>query len=242
MIPANFKFSSLFGDSTKLVHLFPIESDDGCSQHFGSTKSSFRYSSHFDLRGVASSLNSKRPIEQDLPSFEAPSPPQLRRFDGSGGAEEPGRRDWRDFIVSLSPSQDAFFDSASSEGCGVRFKAAVPCAEFITFQTKKDKENTSKQKGGAANALKFKGMSYSQKKRAKRRAKQARDAALGISGEESEDPVFLRPNDIARVRLFLCLHADVKGGLLPAKHMEINPLQPLSESVSEFLNKFPDHK
>lgn len=241
MIPASFRLSSFFGDSTKLVHLIPIESDNGCSEHFGSTRSSFRYSSRFDLRGVADSLNSKRPIEHDLPSFEAPSPPQLRRFDGSGG-DESGRRDWKDFDVSLSPPQDAFFDSANSEGYGFRFKAAVPCAEFIAFQTKKDKDKAPKQKGGAANALQFKGMSYSQKKRAKRRAKQARDAALGISAEESEDQVFLKPNDIARVRLFLCLHADVKGGQLPSKHMEINPLQPLSESVSEFLNKFPDHK
>ncbi len=104
------------------------------------------------------------------------------------------------------------------------------------MQTKKNE--SAKVQGGAANPLRFQGLSVSQKKRAKKRVKeQARAAA-----EESNVEVFLKPSDIARVRLFLCYNSDVQGGKLPDAHMELNPHQPLAESIAEFSRKFSGRK
>ncbi len=234
MIPGSFGFSPHFGfgDSTQLVHLYPIPSDEGCSQHFGSTKSTFRHQIHSDLKNVAARLNSKLPVIQVPPPVGAVPPPQLRH----PGQPANHAVAWKEFAVSLPSHHDCMFDPGNAESYGFRFSAAIPTAKF-TLQSQKGDQ--SKPQGGAAGPLQFQGMSTSQKKRAKRRAKEQASRAVD---EESGVEVFLKPSDIARVRMFLCFNADVQGGKLPAVNMEINPLRPLRECIADFFKKFSSHK
>jgi hypothetical protein len=220
-------FPSWFRLRARTVHLLPIPSDEGCSHHYGSSKSSFRYNVDDDLTCVVTSLNSKNPVQQELPAAEAPPPPQHR----VPGQQENFEVHWKELAVALPLSDHRAFTLQSSEKHGFRFKAAIPSAEF----TSRTNRNSALKSQGGAVKQSFHGMSKSQKKRAKARAKKC---IAAISADDSDVSDFLQPCDIARVRLFLCFHADVQNGNLPAVHMEIDPQRPLAHSIAEFEKKF----
>ncbi len=174
------------------------------------------------------SLNCKNPVMQEPPQAGAAPPPQLRH---PGGQQDGHEVSWKELSVAFPSRQDGMFDSTSSEGRGFSFSAAVPCAQF---QSQAKKNESAKIRGAAASPLRLQGLSISQKKRAKKRAKDSERAAA----KESDVEEFLKPSDIARARLFLCFNSDVQGGKLPDAHMELNPHQPLQESIAEFSRKF----
>jgi hypothetical protein len=211
-----------------MVHLLPIPSDAGCSLHYGNTKCTFSFNVDDDLTSVATSLNSKNPVQQELPAAEIPPPPQRR----VPGQQEVFEVDWRELAVAIPSNQNhREFTLKNSERHGFWFKTAAPSADF----TSSIKILTSQ--GGCAKQS-FHGMSKSQKKKAKARAKKSSAAVSGACAGESSASIFLQPSDIARVRLFLCFHADVQNGQLPAINMEIDPQRPLADSIAEFEKKF----
>jgi len=222
------------GSRTRVVHLLPLPSDDGCSQHFGFLQSTFHHDIHSDLKSVATSLNFKDLVAQELPVAAVVLPPQ-RRHPGQQGENFEDQLKWKELGVKFPPPQDSVSSCVNLEGHGLRFTPAVPCADFVS----RTKKGTPKGAGGAA--AQFQGMSKSKKKSAKLRAKRtSSDAAADAEGSEVE--TFLKPCDIARARLFLCFDSDVKDGKLPVVHMEVDPLHPLAESIAEFEKKFSGHK
>ena len=231
MLPNLQSFSHFFGQSTRTVHLLPIPSDDGCSQHYGSVQSTFRHNIYSDMTGVATSLNCKNPVQEELPAAEAPAPPQLRH----PGQQQNFEVDWKELTIARPLSDNVSFTLKNLDGHGFRFKAAVPSAQF----TSRAKQNSAlKSQGGAAKQSPLLGMSKSARKRAKQRAKRSSAEIAGSSVQESDAAVLLQPCDIARVRLFLCFHSDVRNGKLPAIHLEIDPRRPLVDSISEFEKLF----
>jgi hypothetical protein len=179
------------------------------------------------MTGVATSLNCKTRVQEELPAAEAPAPPQLRL----SGQQQNFEVDWKELTLARPPCDHDSFTLKNLDGHGFRFKAAVPSAQF----TSKAKQNSAlKSQGGAAKQSSLLGMSKSAKKRAKQRAKRTSAEIAGSSAQESDAAVLLQPCDIARVRLFLCFHSDVHNGKLPAIHLEIDPRRPLADSISEF--------
>jgi len=227
-----------FGQRTRIVRLLPLPFDDGCSHHFGVLQSTFHHNMASDLRSVATSLNLKDLVPQELPAVAAAPPPQ-RRHPGQQGENFEDQLKWKELGVKFPPPQDVWSSCDDLEGAGLRFKPAVPSAEF-TSRAKKD----SAPKAGGGAAAQFKGMSKGAKKRAKLRAKRssAADSAGDADADACDVDSFLRPCDIARARLFLCFDADVKDGKLPPQHMEVDALQPLADSIAEFEKKFSGHK
>jgi hypothetical protein len=225
-LPSNLRmFSSFSGHSSRTVQLLPIPSDHGCSQHYGNAQLSFSFNIYDDLTCVATSLNSRNPVQQELPVADSPPPPQHR----VPGQQEVFEVDWRELAVVHPLNQHHFgFTLPNSESFGFRFKAAVPSAEFLCRAKMKSQDGAAKQS--------FRGMSKNQKKKAQARAKKSSAALSGLSAEDSS--LILQPSDIARVRLFLCFHSDVLNGSLPANHMEIDHQRPLADSIAEFEKKF----
>jgi hypothetical protein len=218
---------SPFGDRIISVHLYPIPSDIGCSIHYGNAQKSFHHNMFSDLRNVATCINRKVAVEQQLPVAEVAPPPQQRLPGQQENFEVP----WKELAVTLAPSPDVFFNLSSSENFGFRFKPAVPCSEF---KARRERISALKTQRDAADPTQFQRMNKNQKKRAKERTKKINAEIAASLDEVSNAEGFLKPSDIARVRFFLCFNSDVQGGKLPDVHLEIDPRQPIAESIAEF--------
>ena len=227
VIAESLSIVSPFGDRVISVHLHPIPSDIGCSEHYGNVQKSFHHNMYSDLRNVATCINRKVPVEQQLPVPEVAPPPQQRLPGQQENFEVP----WKELAVTLAPSPDVFFNVSSSENFGFRFKPAVPCSEF---KARSERISALKKQGDAADPPQFQRMNKNQKKRAKERTKRINAEIAASVAEESNAEGFLKPSDIARVRFFLCFNSDVQVGKLPDVHLEIDPRLPIAESIAEF--------
>ena len=209
------------------VYLLPIPSDQGCSQHFGSVSRTFHHSVSSDFKKLVVGLNCRNLVIQES---------ELPAQGGAAARQQPGRQpadqfalDWQMLRVDkVNLGHEKFHDfRADVNEQGIRFKPAVPCSEFDSFQS------VSAAGGG--------GVFYSTKmsKGQKKKARQKRIAKAADPNPSAESSHFLSPCHIPRARLFLCYHSDVdQDGNLPPKHLEIDPTRPLNESVSEFEEKF----
>jgi hypothetical protein len=219
---------------TRVVHLLPIPSDEGCTAYFGSVSSTVRHTVSSDFRNLVSGLNCRNHIVQESElhvEAAVPDRPQLRRQPTEHAVP------WQILRVNFPPLGEGNDFCVDLKGHGNRFRPAVPCPEF---QVRKF-SSAAAAGGGVAH---FKKMSKGQKKKARQIAKRAQTSLTNMFAnppDESSD--FLSPGDIPRVRLFLCYHSDVEaGGNLPSKHFEIDPFRPLAESISEFELKFSGHR
>jgi hypothetical protein len=209
------------------VHLLPIPSDQGCSQHFGSVSSTFHHRVSSDFKNLVVGLNCRNLVIQ-ASEFSAPGAAD------SANRQQPGRQpadqaalSWQMLRVNFLPLAQGYDFRTDVKGQGIRFNPAIPCSEFDSFQS------VSAAGGG--------GVSYSTKmsKGQKKKARQKRIAKAADPNPSAESSQFLSPCLIPRARLFLCYRADVgEDGNVPPKHLEIDPSRPLNESVSEFEEKF----
>jgi hypothetical protein len=212
------------------VHLLPIPSDEGCSQHFGSVTSTYRHRVSSDFKNLVVGLNRRNLVVQDSEAAVAGAAAerqQLRRQPDDQAVFL-----WQTLRVNFPPLAQGNDFHIDVKGQGIRFKPAVPCPEFEALQSL-----PAARGGGVSHSKK---MSKGQKKKARQLAKRAQAADPNPS---AESPEFLSPCDIPRVRLFLCYHSDVeRDGNLPSKHLEIDPARPLDDSISEFEKKFSGHR
>ena len=220
--------------AARVVHLLPIPADEGCAHYFGSVSSAYRHSMSSDFENIVAGLNSGNRLVQEseleVDGAVAAAAALQRRQPGAAAPEFL----WQMLTVNFPPPAQAdHFCFVNANGHGHRFNPARPCPEFEA--RKFSSPPAAGSRGSAAVSGK---MSKSQKKRAKQRAKFAEAA----DSNASDCPTFLYPCEIPRARLFLCYHSDVQpNGNLPPKYLEIDPLRPLHESISEFETKFSGH-
>ncbi len=221
--------------SARVVHLLPIPADEGCAQYFGSVSSAYRHSISSDFENIVAGLNCGNRVVQESElevdgGAVAAAAALHRRQPGAAAPEFL----WQMLTVNFPPpAQGDHFYVGNANSHGHRFNPARPCPEFSA------RKFSSPPAAGSKGSVAVSGkMSKSQKKRAKQRAKFAEAA----DSNASDCPTFLSPCDIPRARLFLCYHSDVQpNGNLPPKHLEIDPLRPLHESISAFETKFSGH-
>ncbi len=182
------------------------------------------------MRSVATSINRKLPVGQQLPVADVAPLPQQRLPGQQENFEVP----WKELAVTLPPRPDDVFSLSISEKFGFRFKPAVPSSEF---KARIERIAALKKQGDTADPIQFQRMNKNQKRRAKERIKKINAEIAASLAVESNAEGFFKPSDICRVRFFLCLNSDVQVGKLPDVYLEIDPRLPIAESIAAFETK-----